>query len=366
MSRMRVSVPEQPGSYYDVIVRSGSLHELPMFIENAVDAAAYVVIASDNVAAIHGETLLDRLRSTRLRAELITFADGEAHKTRDTWAALSDAMLAHGFGRDCCVIALGGGVTGDIAGFVAATYMRGVPVVQVPTTLLAMIDASVGGKTGVDTEAGKNLIGAFHSPRLVVIDPHALWTLPADEMRYGMAEAVKHGAILDEAYFGTIERDVDALLEARADVIERLVIRSVQLKAQVAAVDPYEQGERAILNFGHTVGHALERASAYEMKHGAAVSVGMVVEAALGEAAGITEKGTADRLANVLARLGLPTRLDRDPAGLVESMRFDKKARRAEPRFALLRRIGECAQNEKGEWTHAVAPETLDAVLHDR
>src|SRR5690606_4159708 len=198
-----------------------------------------------------------------------------------------------GFGRDCCVIALGGGVAGDIAGFVAATYMRGVPFVQLPTTLLAMIDASVGGKTGVDTAAGKNLVGAFHAPRIVIIDPLTLRTLPETELRSGLAEAVKHGAILDAAYFDWIADHVDDLLARDHAALEYLIARSVDLKANVVSEDPLESDRRAILNFGHTVGHALERCTNYRLPHGFAVSAGMCAEAALGQAAGFTNRGAA-------------------------------------------------------------------------
>jgi 3-dehydroquinate synthase len=366
LSRVGVQLPGQPAGRYDVIIRAGALSELTGFLHHAVDAAAYAVIADDNVAGIYGTGVIDQLRRAGMKVQLVTFTAGEAHKTRENWEALSDAMLAHGFGRDCCVLALGGGVTGDLAGFVAATYMRGVPVVQLPTSMLAMIDASVGGKTAVDTPAGKNLIGAFHAPRLVLIDPQLLRTLPADELRSGMAEAVKHGAILDASYFADIERDAERLLDAPADTAESLIIRSVQLKAEVASDDPFEQGRRAILNFGHTVGHAVERAAEYRISHGAAVAIGMVAEASIGEAAGVTEEGTSTRLEALLARIGLPTRLDHTSADLMDAMRLDKKARKSMPRFALLRRIGETARNDRGEWTHSVPVDLLESVFRRR
>jgi 3-dehydroquinate synthase len=273
-------------------------------------------------------------------------------------------MLELGMGRDSCVIALGGGVTGDLAGFTAATFMRGVPFVQVPTTLLAMIDASIGGKTGVDTPAGKNLIGAFHSPWLVLSDPDVLRTLPAAQMRAGLAEAVKHGAILDAEYFRWIADHIDDILAYDDATLERLVMRSIELKAEIVAEDPLEAGRRAILNFGHTVGHALERIHDYEIAHGAAVAAGMCIEAALGEAAGITKRGAAAALTDVVQRIGLPTGTSASPDELVHAMRTDKKAREAQLRFVLLREIGAVAADASGRWTHAVDIRLLSDALH--
>jgi 3-dehydroquinate synthase len=272
-------------------------------------------------------------------------------------------MLELKLGRDSCVIAVGGGVTGDMAGFVAATYMRGLPFVQVPTSLLAMIDASVGGKTGVDTDAGKNLVGAFHAPTVVVIDPAALRTLPARQLRSGLAEAVKHGAILDAEYFRWLEDHADELLALDAAALEHLIARSVELKAAVVASDPLEKGRRAILNFGHTVGHALEHSSRFTMPHGFAVSIGMCIEASLGEALGVTRAGTGAAIAKLLARFGLPTRTAFEPDALLHAITIDKKARAAQPRFVLLRHTGECTPDGNGMWTHAVDPLMLRTTL---
>ncbi|MEX0906797.1 MAG: 3-dehydroquinate synthase [Gemmatimonadota bacterium] len=362
---LRVDVPPPELRPYEIRVRAGILDELPARAAAAAPAAAYAVVMPDDVAALYGERVRDALNQAGLRAELLVIPAGEAHKTRATWAAVTDRMLALRFGRDSAVIAIGGGVTGDVAGFVAATYMRGVPCVQVPTTLLAMIDASVGGKTGVDTDAGKNLVGAFHSPRLVLVDPLVLRTLPQAELRAGMAEAVKHGAIADEAYFAWITSHADSLLALEAESLEHLISRSVELKAGIAAEDPYERGRRAILNFGHTVGHALELQAGYAMPHGFAVAAGMVAEAALGEAAGVTEGGTRARIVDALQALGLPSAspVPADATALIAAMRLDKKARAAEPRFALLERIGQAAAAPAGGWTHTVAADVLERTL---
>jgi 3-dehydroquinate synthase len=293
---------------------------------------------------------------------LFTFPAGEASKTRKSWSILTDELLEAGFGRDSCVIAVGGGVTTDLAGFVAATFLRGVPVVQVPTSYLAMIDASVGGKTGVDVKAGKNLVGAFHPPRLVVADPEVLATLPAVECGQGLVEAFKHGAILDAPYFESLEGDVAALLAADPVRAEPAVARSVQLKAAVVSEDEFEGGYRQILNFGHTLGHALEAASAYALGHGSAVALGMLMETRLGERLGVTEAGTFGTLKRAMESLLGP--LDGgsvDPEAAVRYLRTDKKVRGGRPRVVLLRRLGEVDPGQG--WSHEVPEEALAEEL---
>jgi 3-dehydroquinate synthase len=356
-------VPHAPRGY-DVLVRAGALEDLAVLAAAHAPAARYIIIAPDDVAALYGRRVTACFAAAGAAADLLEFAAGEAHKTRATWAALTDRMLALRCGRDTTVVAVGGGVAGDLAGFVAATYMRGVPVIQVPTTLLAMIDASVGGKTGVDTDAGKNLVGAFHPPHLVVADPEVLRTLPPQEVRAGMAEAIKHGAMLDAAYFAWIERHADALLALDMPALEELITASVRIKAGIVMQDPWEHGIRAVLNFGHTIGHALELQAGYTLLHGCAVAVGMTVEAALGEAAGITRPGTRQRVAALAERMGLPTSPHALRAGeLLEAMRLDKKARAARPRFALPSCIGEPARTDDGLWTHELPPAVLESGL---
>lgn len=361
--RIHVESGHDRASGYDVIVRNGALADVAARVTTAAPAAAYAVITPHNLAESWGARVAASLAAAGLRTELIAFDDGEPNKTRATWGQLTDRMLALRLGRDTCVVAVGGGVTGDVAGFVAATYMRGVPVVQVPTTVLAMIDAAIGGKTGVDTMAGKNLVGAFHSPALVIIDPATLHTLPDTQIRAGLAEAVKHGAILDAGYFGWIRDRASDLVALDGSALEHLVVRSVQLKADVVSEDPHESGRRAILNFGHTVAHAQELYHGFGMPHGFAVAAGMCVEAALGEAAGITRAGTAAALADVCTRLGLPTAVDAPADALIASMAIDKKSRDAQPHFVLLHTIGECARDSHGMWTHQIDTRVLRDVL---
>jgi 3-dehydroquinate synthase len=352
---------------YDVVVEPGALLRLPALLADAAPAHHYALIADSTVAPLWGEKLRAQLEGAGLRVSLHTFPAGEGSKTRDVWAALTDELLARGIGRDGAVLALGGGVTGDLAGFVAATYLRGIPLVQLPTSLLAMVDSSVGGKTGIDVPAGKNLVGAFHPPRLVVADTETLGTLPEAELRAGLAEAVKHGAIADRSYLEWIEGAAPRLLAGDAEALAAVVRRSVEIKGEVVAADPFEGGVRAALNFGHTVGHAVEALTHYQTPHGYAVAIGMVAEARLGEAVGVTEDGTAERLLAALRALALPTAIPGGiaPEEIVVAARRDKKARRAVTRYALLERIGRVARTAGGEWTFPVEEERAVAALEE-
>lgn len=338
---------------YPVYVETGLLGRLGALIEGHLAARRVAMIAD---AAVHRLYRDGRLGPVTWSGDALTFEPGETSKTREEWSRLTDELLRRGYGRDSGVVALGGGVAGDLAGFVAATYMRGVPYIQTPTTLLAMLDASVGGKTGVDTAEGKNLIGAFHPPAAVIADPAALATLPEREFRGGLAEAVKHGVIADSAYVAWIEREAEAILRRDPTALERLVRRSVEIKAEVVSADEREGGRRAILNAGHTVAHALERASSYRVPHGEAVALGLVAEAALAEQLGTAPPGLAPRITAVLTRLGLPVRLapPLSPDAVMPAMASDKKNRARTIRFALPSAVG--AMAAEGEWT-VTAPE---------
>ncbi|HEY3279641.1 MAG TPA: 3-dehydroquinate synthase [Gemmatimonadales bacterium] len=339
---VRVSLHEQRDASYDIVVGAGAIADLPRSLAEHCPATAYAVISDSHVAKLYGDPLVKQVSGVGCQVQLFTFPAGEWNKTRETWASLSDRMLAAHFGRDCAVIALGGGVVGDVAGFVAATYLRGVPYVQVPTSLLAMIDSSIGGKTGVDVPAGKNLLGAFHQPRLVLADLSLLASLPPVQLSAGLAEAVKHGVIADAEYFAFLEQEHAAILAKDPAALGRVVGRSIEIKAAVVMEDEREAGRRAILNFGHTVGHAIEATSKFEQLHGEAVAIGMAYEARLGEALGVTAKGTADRIVRLLDRFRLPVERP-DGASvddLLEVMRGDKKVREGKMRFALPKKIG--------------------------
>lgn len=363
----RVSARIASGETYPILVGHRVLDQLPGLLEELAPAFRYALIGDERVLELHGDEVARRLEAAGLRVDLFDFPAGEEHKTRECWAHLTDRLLAEGLGRDSCVLALGGGVSGDLAGFVAATFMRGLPVVQLPTSLVAMVDSSVGGKTGVDLPAGKNLVGAFHPPRLVLADVELATTLPRRERSQGLAEAVKHGAILDAGYMTRIMGTARGLLEGRVEATAEMVVRSVEIKSEVVSRDEREAGMREILNFGHTLGHALEASSGYELSHGSAVAVGMVLEARLGEALGLTLPGTTGRIQAALEAVDLPVRI---PPGLDldrvrDHLARDKKARQGRPRFVLLAEAGRVARpaNEEGRWSHAVPPEQVDEVL---
>lgn len=359
-----VPVRTSTGSY-PVLAGAGLLARIPEFLEEYAPAHRYAVISDDLVASLYGKDVVDACTFAGLEANLFTFPRGEASKSREQWSALTDALLRAGIRRDGVVVAVGGGVTGDLAGFVAATFLRGIPVVQVPTSTVAMIDASVGGKTGVDVEEGKNLVGAFHSPRVVVADPGVVRTLPPEERAQGLAEAVKHGAILDAAYFDDLCEAAGRLMAGDTDATMAAVLRSVELKARVVTEDERESGVRQILNFGHTVGHAIEAASGYTVSHGTAVAAGMVLEARLGEHVGVTEVGTSARLTEALACFGLGAVPDGrfDAAEVLQYLGVDKKARQGRPRFVLLRSIG--VVHEADGWSSEVWPDEIEDLVQE-
>ncbi len=348
-------------------VASGALDTLGATVREHLPGHRVALIADQTVAGLYGERARATVGPHEPAPPLLTFPAGEKHKTRQTWGTLTDQLVAAGLGRDTVIVALGGGVTGDLAGFVAATYLRGVPVVQVPTTLLAMIDAAIGGKTGVDTPAGKNLVGAFHHPVLVLADPRLLGTLPPRELRMGLAEAIKHGVIADAAYFGWIAMQLRQILHADApdDATQlHLVRRSVEIKVQVVRQDERENGIRKILNFGHTIGHAIEQVTAYGVSHGEAVAIGMVAEAILAERLRLAEPGLADAIATVCDAAGLPVRLPDgvSAAEVVTATRTDKKARAGKVEYALPRALGEMAGGDRHYGIPVTDADTLRAL----
>lgn len=328
------------GEAYDVRVISGGLAFLGEGMLQRGLVSPVALVSDTNVAPLYALPLTNTLRASGYQTIALEIPSGEQHKTLKTIQDLWRGMVAGGLERGSTVMALGGGVVGDLAGFAAATYMRGIPWVTVPTSLLAMVDASLGGKTGADLAEGKNLIGAFHAPRLVLADPQTLGTLLQEELRSGMAEVVKHAVITDPQLF---ELCIRAQQLGENTPWEEIVRRAMAVKIAVIQADPYEKGARATLNLGHTVGHALEAASGYKLRHGEAVSIGMVIAARLAERIGLAETGLSAQIASVLAGIGLPTIRPRTIAipEIIERMRVDKKRAGGKLRFALPRRIGE-------------------------
>ncbi len=321
-----------------VRIRSGGLAEIGDALTAEGLKPPLVVVSDAHVKPHHAPALLRQLYASGYTAELVTIPAGEAHKSLDTAAGLWQAFLMHKLERGGTVVALGGGVVGDLAGFAAAVYLRGVSWVNLPTSLLAMVDASLGGKTGANLPQGKNLIGAFHAPRLVLSDARTLVTLPQPEFRNGLAEVVKHGVIADEALFDLCAGGLEGL----AGDWDALVRRAAAVKIKIIEQDPFEGGLRQVLNLGHTLGHALEKVLDYRIRHGEAVALGMVAEARLAEAIGLAQRGVAGQIAACLAGLGLPTVLPDgiDADELAAAMAVDKKKADGVVRFALPLRIG--------------------------
>lgn len=323
-----------------------------------------VIISDKNVAALYSSRAITSLCKAGFEPMLTTIPAGEASKSLKTFQNCCDVLAGHHLERKSFIVALGGGVVGDLAGFVAAAYLRGIPFVQVPTTLLAQVDSSVGGKVGVNLAAGKNLVGAFHQPRLVMCDLATLRTLPLREYRSGLAEVIKYGIICDASLFARLERDMPRLLRRDGEILADVVARCCEIKADVVRQDEMETGLRAILNFGHTVGHAIEAVAGYgRYLHGEAISMGQVAAAKLSVRASGLPPIEARRIEELFARAGLPIGIKlsaRKQSALIEAMRLDKKVSDGVIKFVLARRIGQVEPGHKipAEWIREALAES--------
>lgn len=331
---MHTITVSHPNGKYPILIGEGLLAQAGDLLVRAGFQGRCAVVTNPTVGRHYADPLLTGLQAAGLDPVRIDIPDGEPYKTLDTVAQLYRNLVEAGLDRRSPILALGGGVLGDTAGFAAATYLRGVPLVQIPTTLLAMVDSSVGGKTGVDLPQGKNLVGAFKQPEMVLVDPAVLATLPAAEFRAGMAEVIKHGIIDAPALFESLEA-------GRYDQTWMLA-EAIQVKVRVVQEDPFEQGRRAVLNLGHTFGHAFERLSDYTIRHGEAVAMGTVCAARLAVRLDLCPPDTADRITRLLARTGLPTEPPPyAPDEVLAAMATDKKRRGRQLRFVLPRGIGD-------------------------
>ena len=348
---------------YPILIGSGLL-DRPAVVGQVVAARDVLVVTNRTVGPLYLDALLRGLEGKRSGS--VALEDGEQFKTLDTLSRVLDAMVAQRLNRDACIVALGGGVVGDVTGFAAACYQRGIDFVQVPTTLLAQVDSSVGGKTGVNHPGGKNLIGAFHQPRAVISDLATLATLPARELRAGLAEVVKYGLIDDADFLAWIESNVEPLLALDLDALTHAVRRSCEIKARIVASDEREQGQRALLNLGHTFGHAIENAMGYgQWLHGEAVGVGMLLAADLSSRLGWIATADVERVRTLLERIGLPTGAPAIGAHrALELMGMDKKVLAGRIRLVLLRRLGEGVVS--GDFPPAALEETLGAHFEAR
>jgi 3-dehydroquinate synthase len=331
-------------SYY-IDIRPGILERVPAMLAHAEGNRRIFIITDATVARLYGGRFRSALANHGADVVMLDVPPGEKSKTAATAYALQGRLLSAGITRESLIVALGGGVVGDLAGYVAATILRGVRFVQVPTTLLAQSDSSIGGKVGVDHPAGKNLIGAFHQPSAVYIDPRTLRSLPVNEFRNGLAEVVKIAAALDAGFFAMIERNAHSLRRDHELILTKIIAKAVGLKASVVARDERDAGIRSALNLGHTVGHALEASTRFRLRHGFAVSIGMAVESRLACAMGMLPERDAQRLSRTLAAAGLPTELPRgfNERVFASALSQDKKSDATGLKMVLLRRIGACA-----------------------
>lgn len=347
---MRTITVELGERSYPIMIKRGLLSEVGARMKDLGFKGKAAVVTNPLVGELYAGELLKGLKDSGFSPFLITLPDGEEYKTIEVATTVYDALIENKLERNSPIIALGGGVIGDLTGFVAATYLRGVPYIQVPTTLLSQVDSSVGGKTAVNHPKGKNLIGAFYQPRAVFIDPEVLKTLEAREVRAGLAEVIKYGIIWDPAFFAFLEENSSALLDLKGE-LTKAIERSCEIKAEVVGADETEQGLRSILNLGHTFGHAIEALSGYgTYKHGEAVAIGMYLAARLSAALGLCDSGVVERVKGLVSSVGLPT----EPPEFaveewIESMRLDKKVSSEAMRFVLIKRIGTVSLEEVGE-----------------
>jgi len=358
MSRVQVNLGERS---YDIEIGEGQLSRVGEVLKSLGGRGRVAVVTDTHVGPLYAKTVTDSLDDEDFTPRVFTVPAGEPSKCAGELEELWDGFVTFDMDRASTVVALGGGVVGDLAGFAAATYMRGIRVIQVPTTLLASVDSSVGGKTAIDLEAGKNLVGAFHQPAAVLIDPATLRTLPERELRAGLAEVIKHGVIRDAAFFEWLETRIGKLLELDGKLTGEAIKRNCEIKAEVVASDERESGLRAVLNYGHTVGHALETLAGHGgLIHGEAVATGMVVESRVGEALGMTAPDVTGRQKALLERAGLPVTVgDVDTDAVVDTMRHDKKTRGGRLNLVLPVRIGEVKGVED------VNPELVVRALED-
>jgi len=343
---------------YPIFIGAGAMEQAEE-LDRSIPARDVLLVTNTTVGPLYADKLAAALAPRRcIEVEL---PDGETHKTLANVTRMLDVLIANRFGRDACVVALGGGVVGDMAGFAAACYQRGIAFVQVPTTLLAQVDSSVGGKTGVNHPGGKNLIGAFHQPAAVFADTNSLNTLPDRELRAGLAEVIKYGLIVDRDFFDWLEAHATELLARSPAALAHAIRRSCEIKAEIVGRDEREQGERALLNLGHTFGHAIESATNYSTwLHGEAVGAGMLLAADMSKRLGWVTAADVERVEGILRRFGLPVDVSALPAtALAEKMKIDKKVAAGRIRLVLLKAIGKSVVT--GDYADAALRETLQS-----
>lgn len=343
MSTLKLNLKRGLDLFYPIVIEKGIFGELQKVILKRHTATRYALITDKTVKKLYGDRLLKHLRSQGFSADLLVFAGGEKNKTMATVEKLGDEMIKKGHDRSSMIIAVGGGIVGDVAGFVAASTMRGISWIDVPTTLLAMVDASIGGKVGVNSTLGKNMYGAFHQPKGVYIDPVFLETLPEDEYKNGLVELIKHALIADRPLFETLEKNSEKIRRRDEDFLTNILIRSLSIKKKIVEQDERENGSRMLLNYGHTFGHAIEKASDHLVKHGLAVAMGIhIMNKFCVQRKGLLDKNEAERIDALFHTIGIATELPKDiqPKELLKIAQRDKKRIGGVDRFVVLKKIG--------------------------
>jgi len=362
MKRIKVNLDKQSSLSHEICIGHNILDRIGLVIAKGNLSHRYTVIADSTVAALYGEEVLGVLNEVHLKADLIEFPAGEASKNMETVLAVVRELIGRGVDRSSALIALGGGVTGDIAGFVASIYMRSIPCIQIPTTLMAQVDSGIGGKTGIDLPEGKNLLGTFSQPRFIFIDLRFLETLPDDEFINGLAEVVKYGVIDDAELFSLLEGKVDAIRDRNPQILQAIVERSCKIKKGIVEIDEKDVGVRRILNFGHTIGHAVEAASGYTISHGNAVSVGMIAAARISEKMKYLPSGDRSRIQDLVRTAGLADRIPETVGTdeIISKTGTDKKKEGDSVHFVLLKKIGMPFIN--GSVEEALIRETIEEL----
>lgn len=355
------------------ITSKSNVHYPILFDKNVFDVDTWlpgsysqIVIITDNtVKKYYGNRLYDTLKKSGFKSFIVSFPSGEKYKTNDTKQMIEHKLLKHRADRNTLIIALGGGVVGDLAGFIAATYLRGVAFIQIPTTLLAMVDSSVGGKTGINTPYGKNLIGAIYQPKAVIIDTLFLKTLSKKHIINGLIEAIKIFLTHDKKYFALIQKNLTHILNNDNQLLNKIIARAVAIKAAVVARDEKEMGERSVLNAGHTIGHALEKLSDYTLLHGYAVGFGLLVEAYISHLMGIIPHEDLKKIKNIFVALNIHGKYLKKyhSTDLINAMQHDKKSRSGKVRFILLKNVGD-ALVRKGNFTHSVSDHIIKEAFN--
>lgn len=351
MKILTCTIPVKPISY-DIVIQNGILNDMKKFMKLVAEYRRFAIIADDNIS--QGELLRYNLKKEGLEAYLFTFPSGEQQKSRMTKETLENQMFERSLGKDTCIIAVGGGVVTDLGGYLAATYCRGVPLILIPTSLLGMVDACIGGKTAINVPYGKNLLGCLYQPKKVIVDSSTLKTLPHNEIKNGVVEMIKHGLIADKKYFGFLEKNAIQILKKDLHVLDKAIIESCRIKKEIIEQDPYDNGKRVLLNFGHTVGHAIEKLSNYAIPHGIAVAIGILTETHMAMQIGLLSSAVHEKIYHLFKLFEISLKMPKKypEQDLYKAMMLDKKSIEGSPRFVMIRSIGEPETYDNSFCTH--------------